>query len=328
MMIPENLIHPKYNELRKLLPAHVHLFRQFFRRIFMSLMIESDQLAFVTCSYQPDFERCARLCASMNIFISPDVAQFLIVPDRDRALFAQLESVGRTVISSEEVLPARFIQVPLLNKWWFDNAMWPVRGWVMQQITKLCADVVTNCENIVFVDSDVEFIRPLQHERFITEGALRLHRKPMHKSDGVHLKWHHGAGELLDLKPQYFGSDYVAPLVTWRRSNLVQMKRYIEDCKQRPWYEAVGRRMTVSEYTLYGVFVEHILGIEQSGHFKQAEDLCHSLWFEDEIEAFFAEFDDTNFPQAVHLQSNIGMKQADVNSLMGQLRQNVAPPQL
>jgi hypothetical protein len=290
----------------------------------MSLMIESDQLALVTCSYRPDFERCARLCASMNRFINSEMAHFLIVPDRDRALFAQLESESRTIISSQEVLPARFIQLPLLDKWWFDNAMWPVRGWVMQQITKLCADVVTNCENIVFVDSDVEFIRPLQHERFITEETLRLHRQPMHKSDGVHLKWHLGAAELLGLNPRYFGSDYVAPLVTWRRSNLVQMKRHIEDCQERPWYEAVGRRLTVSEYTLYGVFVEHVLGIEQSGHFVQPEDLCHSLWFEDETERFIAEFDDSNFPQAVLLQSNIGMSQADVNSLMGQLRQNVA----
>ena len=286
-------------------------------------MNENDQLALITCSYRPDFERCARLCASINTFISTEVAHFIIVPDRDRALFAKLVSKSCTIISSEEVLPARFIQLPLLKKWWLDNAMWPVRGWMMQQITKLCADVITKRENIIFVDSDIEFINPLQHERFVMEGALRLHRKPMHKSDGVHLSWHHGAAELLDLNRQYFGSDYIAPLATWRRSNLVQMKRHIEDCQQRPWHEAVGRRMTVSEYTLYGVFVEHVLELEKSGHFQQADDLCHSLWFEDETEKFLAEFGDSNCPQAVLVQSNIGMSQADVSSLMGQLRQNV-----
>lgn len=290
----------------------------------MNSMNQNDHLALVTCSYGPDFERCARLCASVNRFISPEVAQFIIVPNRDRALFAQLESRSCTILSSEEVLPARFIQLPLLKKWWLDNAMWPVRGWIMQQITKLCADVITDRENIIFVDSDIEFIRPLQHQRFVREGALRLHRKPMHKNDGVHLKWHHGAADLLGLKPQYFGSDYIAPLATWRRSNLVQMKRHIEECQQRPWYEAVGRRMTVSEYTLYGVFVEHVLEFEKSGHFQQADDLCHSLWFEDETEKFLAEFGDSNCPQAVLVQSNIGMSQADVNSLMGRLRQNIA----
>jgi hypothetical protein len=285
----------------------------------MGLTIESEPLTFVTCSYRPDFERCARLCASINKFVSTRVVQFLIVPDRDRALFAHLESTSRTIISIEDVLPAGFIQLPLLDKWWLDNGMWPVRGWIMQQITKLCADVVTNCENIVFVDSDIEFIRSLQHERFVKEGALRLYRNPIHKSDAMHLKWHLGTAELLNLNPQYFGSDYVAPLATWRRSNLVKMKQHIEDCQQRPWYEAFGRRTTVSEYTLYGVFVEYVLGIEKSGHFQHAENLCHSLWFADDTEKFLANFNHRSWPQAVHLQSNIGMNKADSNTLMSRL---------
>jgi hypothetical protein len=290
----------------------------------MSSVDVNEQVALVTCSYRPDFERCARLCESMNAFISPEAAQFIIVPDRDRKIFAQLESKNRTIISTQEVLPTRFIHLPLFKKWWLDNAMWPIRGWMMQQMTKLCADVVTERENIIFVDSDIEFIRPLQHDRFVSEGALRLHRKPMHRSEGVHLKWHYAAAELLGFSPQYFGSDYIGPLATWRRSNLVQLKRYIEDYLERPWHEAFGRRVTVSEYTLYGVFVEHVLGIENSGHFQNEEDLCHCLWLEGETEKFLTEFDYKNSPQAVLLQSNIGLNQGDVNSLMGQLRQNLA----
>ena len=69
----------------------------------MSSMNENDHLALITCSYRPDFERCARLCASMNTYISPEVAQFIIVPDRDRTLFAQLESKSCTIISSEAI---------------------------------------------------------------------------------------------------------------------------------------------------------------------------------------------------------------------------------
>ena len=284
----------------------------------------NEKLALVICSYRPDFERCARLCASMDAFISSEVSQFIVVPDRDRKMFAQLESASRSIISTEDVLPARFIHLPLFKKWWLDNGMWPIRGWMMQQVTKLCADAVTDCENIIFVDSDIEFIRPLQHDRFVREGALRLLRKPMHKNDGVHLKWHHATAELLGFSPQYSGSDYIGPLATWKRSNLVQLKRYIEDCRERPWYEAVGRRLTVSEYTLYGVFVEHVLGIEQSGHFQASDDLCHCLWFEDETEKFLTQFDHSNAPQAVLMQSNIGLKQDDVSALMVQLRQNLA----
>ena len=82
--------------------------------------------------------------------------------------------------------------------------------------------------------------------------------------------------------------------------------------------------MTVSEYTLYGVFVEHVLGIEESGHFANAEDLCHCLWFENDTEKFLTEFDHKKSPQAILLQSNIGLNQDDVESMMVQLRQDLA----
>ena len=194
----------------------------------------------------------------------------------------------------------------------------------MQQLTKLCADVVTERENIIFIDSDIEFIRQLQATRFFHQDALRLHRKPMEMSDGVHLKWHHAAAELLGLPRQYFGSDYIAPLATWRRSNLIRLKRHIESCTDRPWHKAVGRRVTVSEYILYGVFVEHVMGVENSGHFNSPEDICHCLWFEGETEEFLDGFNSINPPQAVLLQSNIGLDQNEVNALMGRLQRSAA----
>ena len=287
----------------------------------------SEQLALVTCSYKPDLERCGRLCASLDKYLGSEISMCIIVPDRDKYIFAPLGSTNRTIISTEDVLPDRFIHLPLFKKWWLDNAGWPIRGWMMQQLTKLCADVITDCENIVFVDSDIEFISPLQHDRYLSEGALRLHRKPMHRNEGIHLKWHHAAAKLLNLQPTYFGSDYIGPLATWRRSNLIQLKNHIEACVERPWYEAVGRRLTVSEYTLYGVFVEHVLGIENAGHFASAEDLCHCLWSGAETEKFLTQCNYSNSPQAVLLQSNIGLDQNAVNNLMGQARHSLAASQ-
>ena len=101
----------------------------------MSSANVNSQIAMVICSYRPDLERCARLCSSLDAYVSSEVSQTIIVPDRDRQYFAQLESGNRTVVSTEDVLPARFIHLPLLKKWWLDNALWPVRGWMMQQGT-------------------------------------------------------------------------------------------------------------------------------------------------------------------------------------------------
>lgn len=290
----------------------------------MSPGSNSDKLAIVICSYRPDFERCQRLCASMDAFVRPETSQVIVVPERDRQLFRRLETTYRTIVSTQDVLPARFTHLPLLTKWWLDGGLWPIRGWMMQQLTKLCADKVTDREYIMFVDSDIEFMRSLEYAHFLKDGALRLHRKPLEKNEGVHLKWHHTSAQLLGLTPRYFGSDYVGPLATWTRTNLIQLKQHIENNLGQPWFEAVGRKMTVSEYTLYGVFVEHVLGLRQAGHFGCAQSLCHCLWFGNETGQFLEDFKYQQPPQAILLQSNIGMVQKDVNLLMDRVRQQLA----
>jgi hypothetical protein len=282
------------------------------------------EIALVTCSYGPDFERCAGLCASMDRFVDPDYEHFIVVPERDRARFSRLGSASRRIVSVQDILPGRFRQLPLADKWWLDGGHYPIRGWMVQQLTKLSADVLTRRENLLFIDSDIQFIRPFQPERFIRDGALRLHRKPGEKQQGVHLKWHHAAAELLGLTPRYFDCDYVSTLVSWRRSSLVGLKQRIEETTGRPWQQAVGRRLTVSEYILYGVFAEHVLGTGSAGHFPCTDDVCHSLWFARDTEDFLSRRDFLELPQAVHIQSNIGLSQRDVGALVDRVQQSLA----
>jgi hypothetical protein len=281
-------------------------------------------MALVTCSYRPDFSRCAMLCASVDQYVGSEHHHYLVVPDRDLPLFSALASPRRSVVAVQDILPASYYQLPGLKKWWLDNGLWPVRGWMMQQLTKLSADALSASENILFLDSDIEFLQPLDQTRFLQAGALRLHRKPGEGREGVHLKWHHTSADLLGLEPRYFGSDYVAALTTWRRSNLVALKSHIEAHTGRPWQAAVGRQLTVSEYTLYGVFVEHVMGPERAGHFACAEDLCHCLWFGEDTDRFLSDLDVRRPPQAVLVQSNIGLEQAAVDELVGRVRTQLA----
>lgn len=281
-------------------------------------------MALVTCSYRPDLSRCATLCASVDRYLGREHHHYLVVPGRDLHLFRSLENDRRSVVAVQDILPTRYHQLPGLKKWWLDNALWPVRGWMMQQLTKLSADQLSQSEDILFLDSDVEFIRPLDQSRFSRGGATRLHRKPGEGGDGVHLKWHHTSAELLGLEPRYFGSDYVAALTTWRRSNLLALKQHIEQHTGRPWHNAVGRQLTVSEYTLYGVFVEQVLGLENAGHFACAADLCHCLWFGEDTDSFLSELDYQHPPQAVLVQSNIGLEQSAIDALVGQVRTQLA----
>lgn len=274
-------------------------------------------LAIVTCSYGPDYHRCERLCRSVDRWVDSDIKHILIVPERDKPLFDKLASDRREVRTVQETVPGRYRQLPGLKKWWIDPQGWPVRGWVMQQVTKLSANYATDAEYLLFADSDIQFIRPLNLDDVLVDGKLRLHRVPGTKSTGEHLEWHKQACSLLGLEPRYSGSDYIGQLITWRNSELSAMQRYMEKVNKRPWYISVGRSFKVSEYILYGNFVDVIRQERLNGHFYTADDLCHCCWFRDEAEALRAP--DTQIAKqaiAVLIQSNLGLNAAEEAELI------------
>nr|WP_173488837.1 MULTISPECIES: DUF6492 family protein [unclassified Marinobacterium] len=268
---------------------------------------QNRKIAFVTCSYGPDFQRCSRLCASMDEFVDSGFEHVIIVPKRDMAQFSKLQGGRRKVVSVEKTVPGLYLQLPFSNKWWLDSQLFPVRGWIMQQITKLSAGFATEADYLVFTDSDLQFIRPFSAESVLKDGELRLHRIPGVKNDGVHLKWHHKAGALLGTEQAYAGADYVGQLITWRRDVLLLMLDQIEKATGKRWYHAVGHSLTFSEYITYGMFAEKVL-TKDSGHYFEERDLCHCCWTADEaadLKARNANIDDQAV--ALLLQSNLGL---------------------
>lgn len=245
----------------------------------------TDRLSIITCSFGPDFERCRRLCESVDRFVPVHIGHTLVVPHRDLEAFGALANDRRTVRSTESVLPGRYRQVSGTQRWWLDNQGWPVRGWILQQLTKMSADRITDAENLLFADSDTQFIRRFDESAVWRDGRLRLHRVPGAMHSGVHLTWHERAGALLGTPKAYAGADYVGQLITWRRQHLIGMKRRIESVTGKPWYQAVGRSLSVSEYILYGVYVDRVVSSADDAHFPAEDDLCHCCWFPEDAHA-------------------------------------------
>ncbi len=231
-----------------------------------------------------------------------------MVPSRDVRYFKPLESRRRRILATEDVLPAHCYQLPLFNKLWMDTRGWPIRGWILQQLTKLSAHRVTDSELIVFADSDIQFIRDLRIDQFFKGDQFRMICLPGEKQSGRHLNWHNRAGELLNIGTGYQGNDYIGQLVCWRRSNLVQLHDHIETVTRRPWHTEVMRSWDLSEYILYGAFVDKVLGREQAGHFYDDNDLCHCCWFQHEADEL-ASGEASVSPRAIALliQSNLGL---------------------
>ncbi len=276
-----------------------------------------ESLEIITCSYRPDLARCRRLCESIDRYVPRHIGHVLVVPERDLTLFLPLVSERRTIVAAEDVLPRRFIQLPRTEKIWIDRFGWPVRGWILQQLIKLSATRATKAELIMFADSDLQFVREFDVSHVVRDGRLRLHRIPGAMNEGRHRRWHRRAGALLGVPTDYFGSDYVGQLITWRRSQLLGLQQHISAVHGKPWHVTVSRSLDFSEYILYGSYVEHVVGDADNGHYYEAQDLCHCCWFAEQADGLLSGRQPlASQAVALLIQSNLGLDPAQEAAIL------------
>lgn len=234
--------------------------------------------AIVTPSYAPDFERCQLLSESVDRYVTGNYHHYVIVDHRDRKLFQSLEGPRTTVVTVESVIPWWIRRPPMARRWWFSLKTPPVRNWILQQLVKLSVAEFIDADAYVFIDSDVVFIRPLCVETLSRDDSLRLFRVEGAARLPTHSPWHQTSAKLLGLPPSdYLGATYIGNLITWRRDTLQLLYRRIESVTGLAWPEAICRQWHLSEYILYGVFVEHVLKNETC-HYNSCIPLCHISW--------------------------------------------------
>jgi hypothetical protein len=79
-------------------------------------------------------------------------------------------------------------------------------------------------------------------------------------------------------KPPY---NHVGMLIPWWRSRVLELTALIEERAGVAWQVALGRQPRFSEYTLYGTFVRHSLGLEEARHFADSRMLIQTSWHKD-----------------------------------------------
>jgi hypothetical protein len=265
--------------------------------------------ALITVSYAADFERCALLAESVRRFVPSQVVHHLAVSRRDAPLFRRIAGPRTQVVVIEELWPWHVVELRRLRLWLSLRAR-PVRGWILQQLVKLQATAFCDADVLVFVDSDVAFVRPFDPASRIERGLVPLHRAAGIFQTGRYLSWHNAAARLLGLPPGYTGADYISNLVAWRRSTLESLQRHIEQTRGMHFLEALSGSVDLSEYILYGAYCDKVLGFEAAGHFPDERPLCHSLWnAEGDFKQVVEEHVRTLAPHhvALHIQSRIGV---------------------
>jgi hypothetical protein len=240
------------------------------------------RFAIVTPSYYVDFERCKFLVETADRYLASHVQHYLVVDRSDQKLFAPLASSRTHIILKEDVLDARLWQVPFARRWWLDvhgvlpSPRLPIRGWIVQQLAKLFIHRVAPEDVYLCVDSGAFFVRPYDPRGTIRDGNVPLFREegPFFLAKDPR-RWYETCAALLGVRPaRAFPVGYVKTNVTWRRDNLIRMHEHIEQVTGRSSFDAISRQLVMSEYYLYGMYCDLILG-DRSRHYHS--DLIETL---------------------------------------------------
>lgn len=286
------------------------------------------EISLITPSYAPDYERCKLLCESIEKFVSNYKKHIIIVDKSDYDLFKSLENSKTEIICKESILPSWLKKIPFSKKWWFSFKTLPVRGWILQQIVKLSVYEFVDADVYIFADSDVTFIRPFNASSVIKNDQVRLcslTRKTKDYTDKRKQNWHLHAAKLFSIQDsRQLNRDYISQLVCWRRDALQKMTQAIEQNsaykKNQSWKKILCNTLDFSEYILYGIFSEQVLG-QKSGHYRDINELCYCSWHQEintdkQLQDFLSKIP-VNF-NSVLIQSNLGL---DTKHYIKQLKQ-------
>lgn len=223
-----------------------------------------SELAVLTPSFRGDAEIFADLHRSVLAFTPDDTVHHVFVPLRDKHLFAQFQGPRCQIITSRELLPHRYLRIGRGDSYVNVRRPWPpVRRWVMQQAIKLAAAARIDADVVLVADSDVVLVRPVNADRFYTDGRRSLFRL----DDGVqadmdrHLIWHRVARELFRLPspPPPPLPDYVSSFNFWDPAVVRDLQRRISETTGQHWLDAFTSQLHISEFMLYGIFVDEVL---------------------------------------------------------------------
>lgn len=255
----------------------------------MALTQQSENLnwAFITPSYRGDYQRCLLLCRSMDAFLSGNWKHYVVVDKPHYAMFRHLEGPRRSVLITDEVLPGNMrllFHLPFAggrSVWWSKSAGLSI-GWHLQQMVKIGIASLLQEDGLAYCDSDTFFLKPFDVKNLSQQGKFRLFRThySAKASDTPNPAYTRAALEMLEIAPEGEFYGYVDNFVTWRRQSVLQLQQRLGHKYGGDWRRAFRNRLKVSEYNLYGLFVDNFLQAEPT-HFHSSQLLCKTHWFRD-----------------------------------------------
>lgn len=256
----------------------------------------APSILFFTPSYRNDLDRVVLLRRSMRKFYSGTANHVVAVPESDLTLFRNaLRDDHCTLVSQQSLVDRRFFPTTLyslINRYAPTQAWRFARragrgGWIIQQIAKLNAKSLLERGSIIVLDSDLFFFRNFGDSDFHSGQHKILVRETPTTESGKHRRHMSNARKLLRLPEGSTEHHYMSCPAILQAEWLQEMCRYLERNRGKPWQDIFLEEETMSEYSIYGVFVEEIL--KPSDLAIRDRSFNHMLWDEHSYSRFFAD---------------------------------------
>lgn len=249
---------------------------------------EQQTVMLATCSMAADLELFAMLAASIDRYVDPSIQHVVVVPKAQLPLFTRFANTRREIITQEDVLPFRVWKAPdtlnhlrvlfsgLRRPLYIDSKLRRLRGWMLQQAIKMQLSRITQTAVIVHCDSDMYFVRSVTPKLFFPQGKPFFFSAPLNSSFEGQADWTKRACRLTgaQLNPNSHRT-YIENGVVWSTSLVRDLANVMEQRGGRPLHEILLSEPTISEYFLYGVYVE-ATALEYVS--QQSFPICHTLW--------------------------------------------------
>jgi hypothetical protein len=239
-----------------------------------------EDLVVLTPSFRGDAALFEDLHDSVLANTASSVVHHVVVPPSDARLFRRYEGPRCRVLTHRDLLPRYCVSVPHASGLTLNlRRPWPpVRGWVTQQIIKLAGAAAIDARAVLIIDSDAVLLREPTLDQF-THNGRPWHFRVDHAVTADmerHLVWHNVARQLLGLPGVVSAPapEYVSPITVWDPAVVRSLIEHIADTTGRNWIDAVAGQLHISEFVLYGVFVDHVRG-EMAPY---AGPLCHNYY--------------------------------------------------
>ncbi len=230
----------------------------------------TETALFFTPSYRPDLERLVWMRRSIERFFDGHGRHVVAVPNADlRAFrstlpFSDVELVTQESLVEPYYYPTawyRAVRTIAPNQAWRFAAHAGKPGWFVQQIAKIASRLYAGQDPIVFIDSDVFFYRHFDLDSLGLSDSGRCLVRIVPEQEGAKHRHHvENARRLLGLPPGPTDVVYMACPAIWYGDWVDQLLAFLERRVGKPWQRVLFEAgFPISEYTIYGVFLDEIL---------------------------------------------------------------------